>query len=161
IQRSTFYTDAAVATATPVSVYGNQFSVSDPSWVSNSRTLVFGGYGSQVSIDDLGPGDYSQKPWMGPNGDMGDGEASRDGKRLAVPFDYGANKSSAWFAVAGDVKTELPPAFPDHACHIDHGDANFASPTWSPDGNGIAYVDSAGIEVRRFAAFGPGLCDLS
>ena len=63
IQRSTYYTDANVTTATPVEVYGNQFSVSDPEWVTNSRTLVFGGYGRQVAIDDLGPGEYDSVPW--------------------------------------------------------------------------------------------------
>ncbi len=117
-----------MTTATPIATYGNQFSVSDPSWVTNSRTLVFGGYGSQVSIDDLGPGDYSQKPWMVPNGDMGDGEVTRDGKRLAVTFDYGANKRIAWFAVDGDVKTELPPAYPD-AGLLDGGTATRTSPS--------------------------------
>src|SRR3954447_12456776 len=76
IQRSTFYTAADVTTATPIETYGNQYGVSDPEWLTNSRTLVFGGYGNQVSIDDLGPGDYSQQPWMTPNADMGDGEAS-------------------------------------------------------------------------------------
>src|SRR4051812_48704171 len=105
IQRSTFYTAADVTEPTPIDVYGNQFSVSDPEWVSNSRTLVFGGFGSQVSIDDLGPGDYSQKAWMVPNGDMGDGEVTRDGRRLAVTADYGANKKLAFYALKGDVKT--------------------------------------------------------
>src|SRR3954451_13672677 len=76
IQRSTFYTDAGVSTATPIDVYGNQFGVHNPEWVTNSRALVFGGAGSQVSIDDLGAGDYSFKPWMTPNADMGDGEVS-------------------------------------------------------------------------------------
>jgi hypothetical protein len=60
----------AAVQGTGLSTYGNQFGVSDPEWVTNSNTLVFGGYGSQVSIDDLGPGDYSQKPWMTP--DKGD-----------------------------------------------------------------------------------------
>ena len=161
IQRSTFYTDANVTEATPISVYGNQFSVSDPEWVNNRRTLVFGGYGSQVSIDDLGPGDYSQKPWMVPNGDMGDGEVTRDGQRLVVTYDYGDDKRIAWYAVTGDVATELPPAFPEHACHMVHGDASFADPTWSPDGNGIAYQSSNGIEISHFDAFGPSLCETS
>src|SRR4051794_4162323 len=67
IQRSTFYTDANVTEATPISTYGNQFSVSDPEWVSNSRTLVFGGFGRQVALDDLDAGDYNSKPWMVPN----------------------------------------------------------------------------------------------
>ena len=100
-QRSTFYTDAT--TATPIETYGNQFGVSNPEWVTNSRTLVFGGYGRQVSIDDLGPGDYSHEPWMVPNGDMGDGEVTRDGKRLAVTSDYGENTRLSFFAVSGDI----------------------------------------------------------
>ena len=80
-----FYTDANVTTATPHSVYGNQFSVSNPEWVTNSRTLVFGGFGRQVAIDDLDAGDYNSKPWMVPNGDMGDGEVTpRRHKRLAA-----------------------------------------------------------------------------
>jgi hypothetical protein len=147
-----------VPDATPIDVYGNQFSVSDPEWVSNSRTLVFGGFGSQVSIDDLGPGDYSQKAWMVPNGDMGDGEVTRDGKRLAVTFDYGANKKLAFYAVKGDVKTEFPPAFPDAACGTTGGDERFGDPSWSPDGSGLAYESSAGIETTRFTQFGAGLC---
>src|SRR3954452_16344426 len=57
IQRSTYYTDANATQATPVGVYGNQFSVGDPEWVTNSRALVFGGFGRQVAIDDLGPGE--------------------------------------------------------------------------------------------------------
>ena len=116
IQRSVFYTHADVTTATPISVYGNQHSVSNPEWVTNSRTLVFGGYGRQVAIDDLDAGDYNAKPWMVPNGDMGDGEVSRDGKRLAVTIDYGANTKLAFFAVSGNVATEFPPAYPELSC---------------------------------------------
>src|SRR3954452_9551600 len=96
---------------------------------------------------------------MVPNGDMGDGEVSRDGKRLAVTFDYGANKRIAWFAVKGDVKTELPPVYPDAACMMGHGDANFADPTWSPDGSGVAFASSNGIEVTHFSAFAKDTCE--
>ncbi|HWK28220.1 MAG TPA: hypothetical protein VNS09_16765 [Solirubrobacter sp.] len=151
IQRSTLYTDASGET--PISKYGNQFSVSDPSWVSNTRTLVFGGYGSQVSIDDLGPGDYSQTPWMVPDGDMGDGELSRDGRRLAVTFDYGANKRLGFFAVS-----QAPPAYPDAACSTTAADARYASPSWSPDGSGLAYESSGGIEITHFTRFEAGAC---
>ena len=45
---------------------------------------------------------------MVPNGDMGDGEVTRDGTRLAVTSDYGANKTLAFFAVKGDLKTTIP-----------------------------------------------------
>jgi hypothetical protein len=159
IQRSTFYTRADVTQATLIDTYGNQFSVADPEWVTNDRTLVFGGYGSQVSIDDLGPGDYSQKPWMVPNGDMGDGEVTRDGRRLAVTSEYGADKKLAFFAVTGDIKSELPPAYPDFACSTTGGDERFGDPSWSPDGSGLAYESSAGIETTRFTQFGAGLCE--
>jgi hypothetical protein len=156
-QRSTFYTDAT--TATPIATYGNQFGVSNPEWVTNSRTLVFGGYGRQVSIDDLGPGDYSHVAWMVPDGDMGDGEITRDGKRLAVTSDYGENTRISFFAVSGDVTSGAPPAYPEHACSMTNPDPNFADPTWAPDGAGIAWQSSKGIEVSRFTAFGPGQCE--
>jgi hypothetical protein len=157
IQRSTFYTAATVTDATPQGVYGNQFGVSDPEWVTNNRTLVFGGAGSQVSIDDLGPGDYSFKPWMTPNVDMGDGEVTRDGKRLAATFDYGENLMIAFFAVNGDVKTETPPAAPDAACNTGK-DPGLADPSWSPDGSGVAFQSSEGVEVIRFSELSDNHC---
>jgi hypothetical protein len=156
-QRSTFYTDAT--TATPIATYGNQFGVSNPEWVTNTRTLVFGGYGRQVSIDDLGPGDYSHVPWMVPDGDMGDGEITRDGKRLAVTSDYGENTRLSFFAVTGDVTSGAPPAYPEWACSMTNPDPNFADPSWAPDGAGIAWQSSKGIEVSRFTVFGPGQCE--
>ncbi len=159
IQRSTYYTDANVTEATPVATYGNQFSVSNPEWITNNRTLVFGGYGRQVAIDDLGPGEYDSQPWMVPNGDMGDGELSRDGTRLAVTSDYGANTTIAFFAVKGDVKTTVP-EYPDFACAFTQKDERYADPTWAPDGAGIAWESSAGITVSRFTAFGPATCAL-
>jgi hypothetical protein len=149
IQRSVFYTDATVTTATPVTVYGNQYSVSSPSWVTNTRTLVSGGAGNQVSIDDLGPGDYSQVPWMTPATDMGDPEVSRDGKHLAATFDYGDNTIVAFFSVNGDVASELPPAQPDAVANTAK-DAQNSDPTWSPDGWGVAYHSSKGIEAAHF-----------
>jgi hypothetical protein len=154
-QVSTYYTDANVTQATPVAVYGDQFSVGHPEWVTNSRTLVFGGYGRQVAIDDLGPGEYDSQPWMVPNGDMGDGEVTRDGTRLAVTSDYGANKTIAFFAVKGDVKTTVP-AYPDLVCSFTNTDERYADPTWSPDGTGIAWESSAGITASRFTKFAAG-----
>jgi hypothetical protein len=159
IQRSTFYTRADVTEATAVSVWGNQFSVSNPEWVTNERTLVFGGYGSQVSIDDLGPGDYSQRPWITPDADMGDGEVSRDGRRLATTFFYGKETVLALFAVNGDVRTETPPPPPSVACEVSPADERFGDPSWSPDGSGLAYESSRGVETLRFTAFGPEVCE--
>ena len=90
---------------------------------------------------------------------MGDGELSRDGTRLAVTSDYGANTTIAFYAVKGDVKTTVP-EFPDFACAFTQKDERYADPTWAPDGAGIAWESSAGITVSRFTAFGPGTCAL-
>lgn len=158
LQKSTFYTRADVTTATPIEVWGNQYGVHNPEWVNNDRALVFGGAGSQVSIDDLGPGDYSQVPWMTPNTDMGDGEVTRDGKRLAVTYSYGTDMTMQLFAVNGDVRSELPPPEPTLVCEITPADERYGDPTWSPDGNGLAAETSNGIEVLRFSAFSPGTC---
>lgn len=158
IQRSTFYTAADVTEATPITTYGNQYGVSDPEWVTNSRALVFGGAGSQVSIDDLNVGDYNFKPWMTPAADQGDGEVSRDGKHLATTFFYGKDTIIAFFAVKGDIKTETPPAQPDVACNTTPADEKYADPTWSPDGMGIAYESAKGIEVARFSKLDASGC---
>jgi WD40-like Beta Propeller Repeat len=157
VQRSTFYTRTNVRRATPQRTWGNQFGVSDPEWVTNSRTLVFGGFGSQVDFDDLGGGDYSFTNWMSPNADQGDGELSRDGTRLATTFFYGPDTVLAFFAVSGNVRTGSPPPVPPVACSTDK-DAKLADPSWSPDGRSIAFQDSEGVEVLRFTAYGPDRC---
>jgi hypothetical protein len=90
---------------------------------------------------------------MVPNGDMGDGELSRDGKRLAVTSDYGANKKLTFFAV-----NQPAPAYPDFACETTTGDERYSDPSWAPDGVGLAYESSKGIEITHFTQFGKELC---
>lgn len=157
VQRSTFFTRTNVRTATAQSKWGNQFGVSDPEWVTNSRTLVFGGYGSQVDFDDLGGGDYSFTNWLAPKADQGDGELSRDGRRLATTFFYGDDTVIAFFAVTGDTTSGPPPAQPAVACSTG-ADARLADPSWSPDAKSIAIQGKDGIEVLRFTAYGPDRC---
>lgn len=161
VTTSTFYTRADVTTATPVEVYGNQYDVAHPEWITNERTLVFGGAGSQVSIDDLGPGDYSHTAWMTPNADQGDGELSRDLKKLATTFFYGKDTLIAFFAVSGDPRTQTPPAQPELACQTSAGDERHADPSWSPDSSSVAFQSSKGIEVVRFRSVVAGTCDVA
>jgi len=158
VQRSTFYTRADVTTATPVDVWGNQFSVSNPEWVTNDRALLSGGFGSQVVLDDLGGGDYSFTHWLAPNDDQGDPELSRDGRHLATTYSYGAGTVLKFFAVNGDARTQSPPPDPDLACTTTHPDERYGDPSWSPDGMGIAFESSQGVTVARFATLLAGEC---
>ena len=127
--------------------------------MTNSRTLVFGGYGRQVAIDDLDAGDYNSKPWMVPNGDMGDGEVSRDGKRLAVTIDYGAeHEARVLRRRPGTSRPSSRPRTPSSSCSTTTGDEKFGDLSWSPDGSGIAYESSKGITISRFTKFEVGDC---
>ena len=152
VQRSTFYTRAdATPDATPIAQWGNQYSVSDPEWVTNDRALNFGGAGSHVNVDDLDSGaDYSQKNWFNGPEDLGDGELSRDGTRLVTTWSYGSNLRVAFWAVSGDVRSGMP-APPKFACVTTTADVKFSDPSWSPDSSTIAVADSDGIETLTFS----------
>jgi hypothetical protein len=107
IQRSTFYTRAD---ATGIATWGNQFSVSDPEWVTNDRTILFGGAGSQVDLDQLDSGqNYNFKNWFNEPDDTGDGELSRNGRNLVTTYNYGPDLTIVFWSVAGNAATEWPP----------------------------------------------------
>ena len=160
-QRSTFVTEAGVTTATPQETWGNEFGTSDPEWVTNSRLLVFGGAGRHANLDDIGPGDYNAKNWFNLGEDVGDGELSRDGSRLAFLSSYGADTRISFYAVSGDARSGEPPAAPEFACRGDEADAKYGDPSWSPDSSSIAFQSAAGVEVMTFTAFGPQSCAIA
>ncbi|HEX2086788.1 MAG TPA: hypothetical protein VHF89_14005 [Solirubrobacteraceae bacterium] len=153
-QRSTFYTHVDSDTATPVETYGNQYGVSEPQWIDNARTLVFGGAYKQVNIDTVDGGDYNYSLWFSkdePGEFVSDGELSRSGDRLAALYGYGDDVQMAFFSGA-------PTAEPAQACASSDTDPNYADPSWSPDSSAVAFGSSKGVEVIRFTAFGPGTC---
>jgi hypothetical protein len=163
-QHSVLYTDAspAGAGATPHTTYGQQVGRRDPSFVTNGRSLVFGGSGAQVNLDDLGGGDGSNTVWFNGNADFSDGELSRDGTRLAVNVGYGADTRIGFFRVNGDPRTTTPAApTPDDIVCESSPDAKNGGSTWSPDGSALAYESSKGIEVVRFSSFAPGSCGVA
>ncbi|MES1193979.1 MAG: hypothetical protein ABUM26_06600, partial [Solirubrobacterales bacterium] len=152
LQRSTFYTRAdASPDATPIAVYGNQFSVSDPEWVTDDRTIVFGGSGHHVNFDDLDSGeDYNYAHWFDNSEDTGDGELSRNGRNLVTTYSYGDTTTINFWAVTGDVQHGAPPAAAQYACRTSETDAQYDDPTWSPDSMSAAWATSAGIQEVTF-----------
>jgi hypothetical protein len=161
-QHSVLYTSADGPTATPREVHGQQFGRRDPSWVTNGRTLVFGGAGSQVGFDDLGGGDTSTTLWFNGNADFSDGELSRDGRRLALSVGSGDETRIGFFRVNGDPATSVPPApTPADTVCGSTPDAKNGGASWSPDGTALAYASSKGVEIVRFRSFEPGACDVA
>ncbi|MDQ3936873.1 MAG: DPP IV N-terminal domain-containing protein, partial [Actinomycetota bacterium] len=138
--------------ATPADEFGKLYR-RNPSWVTNSRILVFGGYQQQVNIDDVGgPWDsdvhwFDDEDLFDPSTDLGDGELSRQGDRLAILRGYGDSLQLAFMAVSGDVAGGAsPPAPPAPAC-MSGTEPTLDNPTWSPDGKTIAFAHKDGIET--------------
>ena len=125
----------------------------DPSWVSNSRTLQFGGYGSQVNLHDFGGAAkhwFDDSDYADPSTDLGDGEANRQGTDLAVVRGYGSGTHLMWYP-APDARSGSP-ATPDpfQGCATGEEDG-LAGPSWSPDGSALALEGKEGIWVKRQA----------
>jgi hypothetical protein len=145
----TLYSSAAAAT--PEATHGKLFRNS-PSWVSNSRVLVFGGFLSQVNYDSPGGGTDDDVHWFddrdifAPSTDLGDGELSRQGDRLALIRGYGDSSHLMFFKVTQDAIGGTPSGPPAYACNT--GDEpTLDGPSWSPDGTKVAFAHREGIEV--------------
>jgi hypothetical protein len=118
-----------------------------PSWVTSARTVQFGGYGSQVNLHDVGtPGavhwfDDSQYASDGGE-DLGDGEVSADGTKIALVRSYGENTHIIWWRLGGNAQTGTP-SYGDPAAGCATGkQAGTDGPTWSPDGSRLAWRET-------------------
>ncbi len=128
----------------------------NPSFVGNSRSLVFGGYLGQVNVHDLG--DPVETHWFDDQDvygqaaatDLGDGELNRQGTRLAAIRGYGDSAHVIWYDVTGDVATAKPPAVPTPLCKTGEL-AGLHGPTWSPDGESLAWGEPDGIWIKHAA----------
>ncbi|WP_375430576.1 hypothetical protein [uncultured Friedmanniella sp.] len=124
------------------------------SWITNTRTLQTGGYGSQVMLQDL---TKSPRHWFDdhdytfPSTDLADGELSRNGRWLAEIRGFKGTSSIAWYAVSGDARTGRRPSMPLYTC-VTNGEAAHASPTWSPKSTALAWAGKAGIWIKQDVA---------
>jgi hypothetical protein len=154
----TLYSGAAAAT--PEATYGKLFRNS-PSWVSNSRVLVFGGFLSQVNYDSPGGGADDDVHWFddkdifAPSTDLGDGELSRQGDRIALIRDYGDATHLMFHKVSENVVGGTPTGPPAYACNTGP-EPTLDGPSWSPDGSRIAFAHKDGIEVLPLPSVEPG-----
>jgi Dipeptidyl peptidase IV (DPP IV) N-terminal region/WD40-like Beta Propeller Repeat len=139
---------------TPAATFGTQTNLTNPTWIDNNRVLAFGGHFHQVNIDSPGGGDDDAHYWFDDvgNEDIGDGELSRQGDRLALVRSYGDHTHFAIYHVAG-----VGGPAPEAAC-FSGTDASIAGPSWSPDGTKLAFQDSHGIEVMDLPSVVPGDC---
>ncbi|WP_243056517.1 hypothetical protein [Nocardioides sp. SR21] len=125
----------------------------DPSWVTNTRTLQSGGYGSQVMIHDVGPA--APRHWFDdgdiwdPSTDYGNVEVSPDGTLLAGVRGTG---DILTYRVNGDVRGGNPP-LPADGCFLDDDTDRLSDPTWGPDSDTLAFSGAEGVftfdDVRR------------
>jgi opacity protein-like surface antigen len=71
-----------------------------PSWVTNSRILNSGGFGSHINIQELGTKSYNWVTDM--ETDLGDAEMTRAGDKLVAVRGYGSSTHIVWYRVNGE-----------------------------------------------------------
>jgi WD40 repeat protein len=120
-----------------------------PSWVTNSRILNSGGYGSHINVQDLGAEAWN---WLtDQETDLGDAEVTRAGDKLAAVRGYGNSTHIIWERVKGNIQSGPKPSeLPEGICYTNE-QPGFDQPTWSPDGTQLAWAEPDGIWVHRDA----------
>jgi hypothetical protein len=121
----------------------------DPSWVSNTRTLQTGGWGSQVQLHDITAQPvhwFDDHQLHSPSTDVGDTELSPDGRHLAAIRGYGQDTAMVWYDVTGSAKEGPRPGLPELFCGIP--EAGISGPTWAPDSDSLAWQEDDGIWTK-------------
>jgi WD40-like Beta Propeller Repeat len=137
-------------TATGQPLPGNLY-LNNPSWVSNTRTLVFGGYLHQVNTHDQGAAEdvhwFDDYEIVGQQDstDLGDGELAATGDRIALVRGYGSDTHIMWYSLTGP-----PPALPTMQCATGKLEG-LHGPTWAPDGQSLAWGEPDGVWVKPSA----------
>jgi hypothetical protein len=127
-----------------------------PSWVSNTRLMVHGGYGSQMMLQDVGGSPqhwFDDRDVYSSDTDLGDGWVSRDGRVLVAKRGYGTSARIFTYTTVGDPRSGDPAALaaptPDCATNAD---AMLSDPTTAPDGSAFATAEVEGVSVMTIGA---------
>ena len=128
----------------------------DPSWLSNTRLMVHGGYGSQMMLQDVGGSPqhwFDDREVFSSDTDLGDGWVSRDGRVLVARRGYGSAARIFTYRTAGDPRSGDPAtlATPSPDCATNE-DAKLSDPTLAPDGSAFATAEVDGVSVMTLAA---------
>jgi hypothetical protein len=128
----------------------------DPSWVSNTRLMVHGGYGSQMMLQDIGGSPhhwFDDREVYSSDTDLGDGWVSRDGRLLVARRGYGSTSRIFTYRTAGDPRSGDPTtlATPSPDCAT-NADAKISDPTAAPDGSAFATAEVEGVSVMTIGA---------
>ena len=136
---------------TPADEFGYQRPDAHPSWLSNSRLLLFG---VGADIVDLGTGADAVHEWFKdseyipiPDEDIYyEGEVTRAGDKIAlgggVTAAQGPSARIRLFTANGPY-----PAKPTARCNLNDPTDAFQDLSWSPDGSALAFEDAEGIWV--------------
>jgi len=145
----TRYTTGVIPSDRFAATAGTTSYFHSPSWVTNSRILNSGGYGSHINIQDLGAAPFN---WLtDQETDLGDAEVTRAGDKYVAVRGYGNSTHIIWERVKGNVQSGPKPAeLPEGICYTNE-QPGFDQPTWSPDGTQLAWAEPDGIWVHRDA----------
>lgn len=176
---NTAYTYSNRFVEDPDDRFGHMRFYSRGSWVGNNRfvgtTPNLYDYGGNVldtlAVDPLGGGADSYDRWFTECTDcssiqtlqkypLDEAEITRkQDKLVVVAGDLNATQAGSMLFV---YQLPAPPtAIPPRFCRITAPNGSFTSPSWSPDGNSLAWADRSGVWVGKLGSLASDECEVS
>jgi WD40-like Beta Propeller Repeat len=176
---NTSYTWSNRFTEPPQRVFGLARMYAQASWVGNSSVVMAtpnlfdyaGNVLDSLAVDRLGGGEDSYTRWFS-ECDPCDSLQTLRLYRIAEP--EVTRKRDKLVVVSGDLGggpdgtrmliyrlRGMPPAIPGTPCHVTGAAGRFSSPSWSPDGNSLAWQDNRGIWVGRLGDISGPTCQIT
>jgi hypothetical protein len=134
----------------------------DPSWIDDTRTLISGpssAYLSHTGIDTLGDDKHEAAKWFSDFSEgvqnLFDAEMNRQGTGVAAIANT-TGDSLRVYRVSGAPAEGNPP---EGCLAAPKRGSAYESPSWSPDGAGLAWSDESGIYVAALPGLAGGCPD--